>query len=635
MNFAKQSRRATQMVMLILTTIIGVAPIAHAQGGVWSVSYRVNGEAQGQYRDGQNTNQTNVSPWRNPSNNTNMFQSNIPFSGTFPFGASANSYSNSSGSYNSVSARAEGTISILFDWRRANPLSSAPLPPPPKILSFVVRASMRAEGGGQSPVTLEATTGMQGETVVTTGPTQFSGNPPRDYSSRTASVMLPVVLETQSQTHIEWTSPNLFAKVSIATYVPSQTMSGAQGNGAAFPEEFKQEPFAVTSPNPNGLALAPCPDPTPQPPLNQYVITNGVPVQISYGGTNASFLQQLKDNLTWSLSGPSPELKPVSRVNAVSNNSNNSILQPEHETTQRDLSGNPIGPITYQAGLQFRLYEPPPSGEFPAFNGFPTSNDQFGAKTLTHTFKGQTLATSPLALFYPATGTQHPYGGPKGYYYGALGTWAEIDTPNFIYYYDKAWKNPFGVEVRYWGENYSQYSRNDPFIYTGTDSHGLSGAGSNGGSDADGGIDTDLFAQLPDTEELVWAGQQKIRGLDLYARNIYHECVHKKLYEAISGGGVDTDNDGLPDSIENDIGTDPIAPGSSVPGWSYGGYADQEAFARMCERDLPVPDEDWADDGFNFGRLSPPNRCQRVVESIWPGYTKNSLIWVDARSLIS
>ena len=138
----------------------------------------------------------------------------------------------------------------------------------------------------------------------------------------------------------------------------------------------------------------------------------------------------------------------------------------------------------------------------------------------------------------------------------------------------------------------------------------------------------------------------KIRGLDLYARNVYHECVHKRLRDYKHQTGVpDNDGDGLPDnfdsdldsvpdSIENEMGTD-IMNNNSVPGWSYPGtYQDGEVLCRMTERDLPVPDEDWADDGFNFGRPGVPNRCQRVKESLWPSYTKEGLVWVDARSLV-
>lgn len=371
------------------------------------------------------------------------------------------------------------------------------------------------------------------------------------------------------------------------------------------------------SPNPKGLDLAPCPDPTPQPPLNQYVMVGGggvftIPCTAAYTGTDTNMYNRLLQGLYWNL-----DRYPAGILPRVANGSNgfpSATFFPQHS----------IGPVP---GLAFE-------------NDLPASNSAFGANAITCTLQGQTLATSPIAIFFSWASTAHPIGGP---------TWVSgltTGVPNYMYYYDQVWQNPFGTEVRFWMTDYSQYTDGDSFIRTGTDSHGLSGAGLYGGPDADGGIDTDLFARLPGGGILVWAGQQKIRGLDLYARNVYHECVHKRLYEyGLSTGVADSDGDGLadntdsdgddlPDNIEIQIGTLPGV-NNSVPGWNYSGnYQDAEVFCRMCERDLPVPEDDWADDGFNFGRPASPNRCQRVVESIWPNYTKNGLTWIDARSLV-
>lgn len=241
-----------------------------------------------------------------------------------------------------------------------------------------------------------------------------------------------------------------------------------------------------------------------------------------------------------------------------------------------------------------------------------------------------------MALFYDSTRTTHPAGGPL--YVNASGTpLAGLKTPNYIFYYDQTWKNRWLTEVRFANSNSSSYTPGTSYVQVGWDVHGLSGTI---------GPHTYLFARESGANRLVFAGYQVIRGLDLYARAVHHECVHKRVREALQAGAIDRDpdpagvpvGDGLPDNIETQIGTS-VSTNNSVP-WNtpYGTHGDQsdgETFARMCERDLPgVPDADWASDGFKFGNPEPPNNYQRVREYIDPAYTKASLRWIDANTLV-
>ena len=380
----------------------------------------------------------------------------------------------------------------------------------------------------------------------------------------------------------------------------------------------------IFSPDPKNIALDDCS--TPAKGLNQYVITSVMPTSIVLANGSAELANGVSSSASWTLSGD-VALLPW-ETSTSSTWSGSWVIRPQHI-----VPNVPVGSTA--SGFKFDVYAAPLYASDASVTGntgwtFPSSNDAFGEKTFTHTVNG-TDHPVPVALFFPSGGFQHPTGGPRRVDGSVEG--ATDGVPNYIYYYDKAWQNPFGIEVRFQDIEGSSYTPGDSFVQIGSDGHGVSGSI---------GPHTYLFAKEPTTGKLVFAGFQVIRGLDNYARIVYHESVHMRLWDAIFDGAEDADldaagiptGDGLPDSIENQIGTS-LFTNNSVP-WNppYYEISDEETFCRMCERDLPVPDDDWTSDGFNFGRPASPNRCERVREYIDPHFTKEGLIWIDARSLV-
>ena len=386
------------------------------------------------------------------------------------------------------------------------------------------------------------------------------------------------------------------------------------------------------SPSPDQLALD---DGVPSTaPLNQYLINEGIlPTSITVQSNDTIFTDYLRANSSWSLTGTAPALRPrLANVKAEANGT--ATIRPQHP----GLNGSP----TPENGWKFNVQtSATPSSTSNVGWNFPDQNAYFGVRTFTHHIRAVNI-DAPVALFYPSTGFQHPTGGPQGYNFQSItppgGTsedfidlTSSVQTPNYIYYYNKAWTNPWNIPVVFWPNTLSQWDSNYNFVAVGLDAHGLSGRpiGNKYVSD------TDLFALVPSTDPnkqfVQWVGHQKTRGLDLYARCVYHECVHKRLYDTRYSTGPDNDADGVPDSIERAVQLNPLA--INTANFSYGD--DNEVFCRMCERDYnPGTTLDWADDGFNFGRVAAPNLLQRQVDYMWGTYTHGGVRWCDARPLV-
>lgn len=108
-------------------------------------------------------------------------------------------------------------------------------------------------------------------------------------------------------------------------------------------------------------------------------------------------------------------------------------------------------------------------------------------------------------------------------------------------------------------------------------------------------------------------GTQKHYGIDTFVAVVTHENGHKRAYEAIQAGAVDTDHDGLPNSMEAEVGLNPDNPYSSGVLSSEGTpLGDNEAYSHIIMRDVEGPREaDWASNGLNAGTVPGPDPANR------------------------
>ena len=407
----------------------------------------------------------------------------------------------------------------------------------------------------------------------------------------------------------------------------AQTVPKEKVKAKAGAPEVGEAPIRLT-PNPDNLALAPCPDPMPQRELNQYVISKRMPTGIALFNGNAELAERIRQSAEWSITGSAPPLRMVDEVVKTSGSVMTSswIIGPTHNQAPPDihLDGDSNIPA---AGLWFDVFtnDAPSATSNEGWN-FPSSNGEFGEKTLVHKVEGKNY-DAKIALFYPSTGFQHPAGGPLGYTHAAFnGTRDEsllVPTPNYIYYYSQAWESP--VKIEYWLsadanelENYiAYYVPGDDRVHLGPKTHGSHL--------------TSLFVRDHSDTPLTFVGSEEVYGIDAFARIITHENEHKFLWETynesiataendtvpdtiVDANGdeqandpdADPDEDGVPSGVEIALGLDPLKKFSTELDRSLGGYGyadDQEVYVRLSETGVFGPREkDWADDGLNFGR---------------------------------
>ena len=374
------------------------------------------------------------------------------------------------------------------------------------------------------------------------------------------------------------------------------------------------------TPSPDNLAL----DDGTGKGLNQYTIEAGIPTSISVTSSDTGFTESLRANSTWNLVGNAPALRPL-LANVKDENYGTALIRPQHPAYA--AGGTPV------YGLKFNIQ----TKDAPANTTdttadydwrFPADNTQFGVKTLNHLINGLTMP-APVGLFFPSNGHQHPRGGPEGYIYdnGYAGVGPYVAPPNWVYYYDNEWKNPWGFTVGYWQSQYNgSYSFGGPArIYIGDDAHA---AMTPENSPNFNSRPTYIYAIPPATSAnphpyAARVGEQYVRGLDVYVRVVTHESAHILMRKAIENGAIDSDGDRCPDDIERAAGLNPIDPDTTIWGGNYATYGDGETIATMYEKDLLAPTEnDWADDGFNWKAFqnTPPNRVQRTVSVTYPAF---------------
>ena len=426
---------------------------------------------------------------------------------------------------------------------------------------------------------------------------------------------------------------------------PTRTLSGIADMDATYPtEEYDSSGDVNLTPNyrvsllqltpdPNGLPVMACPPNLKT--LNQYVMngTNGVPFVIDcraeYEMADSSYDNAMRDGFSWDIARP-----PLPMLATAPNKLFRSYYGNYVSINRRSYPPDPNSPIpgaTPTSGptplptatpVPGATPTPTPSATpidgmgFDTRGGLPSSTYAFGPNTIFHQFADSTtaipkiIASADIALFYEAAATTHPYGGPKGYYFNVFGIWAEVDTPNWFYYYNQAYSPPCPVQYApHPGGRYGYYTHGDPFVRL---------------CNAYGTKPTVLFRKI--NGNLTVVGREIIRGIDTYARVLAHENAHRRCYEAIENGMPDTDEDGVPDPWEITVGMK-IQTNTDSTGFIafYGTYppseAESESFARLYEEGVVGPLEgDWAADttpaakfGLNWASPPAPNRCLRTA----------------------
>ncbi len=256
----------------------------------------------------------------------------------------------------------------------------------------------------------------------------------------------------------------------------------------------------------------------------------------------------------------------------------------------------------------------------------PSSNDEFGLRTVEHLFNDKpgdpfsaprVIATAPVALFYNATATTHPPGGPPGYTHDAIPD-LPIATPNWIYYYSQAWTPPCPI-----------WYAPAPLNLLGSYTHGpFSGDSFVRLNNAYVTSRTLIMRQV--NGQLTIVGSELVKGIDTFARVATHENTHKRCWEKIFKDRVDgreesandSDQDGVPDDWERVVGLTVGVQDTTGFGSYWGGYGtsngtspegDSEAFARLHEEGVFGPiGADWSDQGLEWGN-TPPNFYQRTL----------------------
>ena len=272
---------------------------------------------------------------------------------------------------------------------------------------------------------------------------------------------------------------------------------------------------------------------------------------------------------------------------------------------------------------------------FSTRNGLPASNGDFGARNVDYYFNSAWFQSAPVEIFYEATAHTHPIGGPvKGFMHaevgGTHGSNEEIDTANFIYYYNQSYPSP--VKIEDWVDTAN--TGDEAYYFPGDDHIHIGRAVQS--------IHLTARFEHADpsdaTSALSWVGWEETYGIDTFARLIAHENKHKWIYENFHQSIIDAENDAVPDILvdangdqildvnnhwqANDPNADPD--NDDLPTWferangldptqkfsttlntafANTSYADdEEVIVRLAENGVFGPRElDWADNGLNHG----------------------------------
>ncbi|MFA0762118.1 MAG: hypothetical protein HZLCBSQH_002237 [Candidatus Fervidibacterota bacterium] len=227
-------------------------------------------------------------------------------------------------------------------------------------------------------------------------------------------------------------------------------------------------------------------------------------------------------------------------------------------------------------------------------------------------FNGNFVHAANVEIFFPATTINHPplgndegSGNPPDEGWQFIGNTAAfvITSPNWFYYYWMAASfNDF--RIRYANSDYSFYYDGDRCVHIGNDvinGHILA---------ADGIRRWETYIPDQPYSRTCRITAYQVYGIDAYARAVAHELEHKRIYddyhaliEQADQDGVtlddpndDYDGDGLPNFVEEQIGTDPKRRST------VGLFDDDELLANLAEHNVfGDKDKDWSDRGLNKG----------------------------------
>jgi hypothetical protein len=229
----------------------------------------------------------------------------------------------------------------------------------------------------------------------------------------------------------------------------------------------------------------------------------------------------------------------------------------------------------------------------------PENIDDFGKKRIILTFNNQDVHAANIEIFFPATGTLHPPGGPEGWAFWGDVAIFPITTPNWFYYYWQAHPDPvvrYGVRWSIWGKNTkSFYIPGNEYIHLSDDVWEGNEPVASRGIWKTTFIVKDPKGNFPDIEYA--------RAIDAFVRAVAHEKMEKTLWEESQvSNWIDSDGDGVSDSRELAVGLNPNAK-ITFPETELD---DRELYCSHQEKGLLGNKmKDWADEhGLNHKLLS-------------------------------
>ena len=365
----KRTKKAASMIGAALLLTGGAA-----QAGEWQVQRSVNGNFMAHYDAGGSiyypNGADNITPWTNTNLNWTP-----PSSAT---------------NINKVDAwgQSSGTVDFTFIWLPGFGQTMQTDPPPPFLFYrpfIVARASAISDNSGNhrdlSKETVEASA-----TYATVTDTDSGGQGKWRLAQSPFSPPAVQMLTTGGSAQVAGSQVSLYARAEIDSgrtfsSVPGMPAMGLSGNVETF-VEARVYPFIISSTTPaiGGNPLLG---------QNEFTMVGGgapfaIPCNINlYGpGADAATIEYLRQQSSWTISRALPN--PLAGItNGATNSTNYGTVFPQFRSDQ----GPPPGALMQGLG-------------FSTLNGLPSSNGDFGARSITHTVLGTNIGTADIEIFY-------------------------------------------------------------------------------------------------------------------------------------------------------------------------------------------------------------------------------------------